>query len=123
MLWETNHTMLADCSMECDAMAKPTKKKISPSATANNEKRMVKTRKPRRSKIGADVDFDLPIEANQLHFSERTVFPESSERPANPDVLNRLWTIIESRKRADPDVSHSARLLARGTLRGGSKAR
>ena len=117
MLWATNHTMLADCSMECDAMAKPTKKKISPSATANNE------RKPRRSKIGADVDFDLPIEANQLHFSEHTVFPESSERPANPDVLNRLWTIIESRKRADPDVSHSARLLARGTLRGGSKAR
>ena len=103
--------MLADCSMECDAMAKPTKKKISPSATANNE------RKPRRSKIGADVDFDLPFEANQLHFSEHTVFPEPSERPASPDVLNRLWTIIESRKRADPDVSHSARLLARGTVR------
>jgi hypothetical protein len=62
MLWETNHTMLADCSMECDAMAKPTKKKISPSATANNE------RKPRRSKIGADVDFDLPFEAKPAPF-------------------------------------------------------
>ena len=29
-------------------------------------------------------------------------------------MLNRLWMIIESRKRADPDVSHSARLLAMG---------
>ena len=32
-------------------------------------------------------------------------------------MLNRLWTIIESRKSADPDVSHSARLLAKGKPR------
>ena len=34
---------------------------------------------------------------------------------ASPDVLDRLWTIIDSRKGADPGASHSARLLARGT--------
>src|SRR2546423_9360069 len=34
---------------------------------------------------------------------------------ASPDVLDRLWTIIDSRKGADPGPSHSARLLARGT--------
>jgi phosphoribosyl-ATP pyrophosphohydrolase len=32
-----------------------------------------------------------------------------------PEVLNRLWTIIESRQDSDPAVSHSARLLAKGT--------
>src|SRR3954453_17705249 len=34
---------------------------------------------------------------------------------ANPGVLNRLWTIIDSRKGVDATVSHSARLLAKGT--------
>jgi phosphoribosyl-ATP pyrophosphohydrolase len=32
-------------------------------------------------------------------------------------VLNRLWAIIDSRKTADPEISHSARLLARGPAR------
>jgi phosphoribosyl-ATP pyrophosphohydrolase len=36
---------------------------------------------------------------------------------ASPDVLNRLWTIIDSRRRADTEVSHSARLLSKGTQR------
>src|SRR3954454_8707102 len=31
------------------------------------------------------------------------------------DVLNRLWTIIDSRRVADPALSHSARLRAKGT--------
>jgi phosphoribosyl-ATP pyrophosphohydrolase len=31
------------------------------------------------------------------------------------DVLDRLWNIIESRKDVDPTLSHSARLLRRGT--------
>ncbi|MCX7384542.1 MAG: phosphoribosyl-ATP diphosphatase [Alphaproteobacteria bacterium] len=32
-------------------------------------------------------------------------------------VLDRLWNVIESRRSADPDVSHSARLLSRGTAK------
>src|SRR5258708_10809649 len=34
---------------------------------------------------------------------------------ASPDVLDRLWKIIDSRKDFDSSVSHSAKLLARGT--------
>jgi phosphoribosyl-ATP pyrophosphohydrolase len=34
---------------------------------------------------------------------------------ASADVLDRLWTIIDSRKDVDATVSHSAKLLARGT--------
>jgi phosphoribosyl-ATP pyrophosphohydrolase len=31
-----------------------------------------------------------------------------------PAVLDRLWAVVLDRREADPDVSHSARLLARG---------
>lgn len=34
---------------------------------------------------------------------------------ASSAVLDRLWNVIESRRGADPEVSHSARLLSRGT--------
>ena len=34
---------------------------------------------------------------------------------ASPAVLDRLWDVVMSRRNADPAVSHSARLLSRGT--------
>ncbi len=39
--------------------------------------------------------------------------------PAGPDatVLDRLYATVASRRGADPDLSHSARLLARGTAK------
>ena len=40
---------------------------------------------------------------------------EETPPSPSPEVLNRLWAIIESRKNADPAVSHSARLIAKGT--------
>jgi phosphoribosyl-ATP pyrophosphohydrolase len=32
-------------------------------------------------------------------------------------VLDRLWDVVESRRGADPQLSHSARLLSRGTAK------
>jgi len=32
-------------------------------------------------------------------------------------VLDRLWGVVQARRNADPTVSHSARLLARGTAK------
>ncbi len=50
------------------------------------------------------------------------IIPQISVAPPPPRaigasaaVLDRLWNVIESRKGADPEVSHSARLLSRGT--------
>lgn len=34
---------------------------------------------------------------------------------ATAEVLDRLWQVVMERRTADPSVSHSARLLARGT--------
>lgn len=40
-------------------------------------------------------------------------------RPPSPSaaVLDRLWSVVVSRRGADPAVSHSARLLQRGTVK------
>lgn len=36
---------------------------------------------------------------------------------ATAEVLDRLWTVVMSRRNADTAVSHSARLLSRGTAK------
>lgn len=36
---------------------------------------------------------------------------------ASSVVLDRLWTVVNARRGADPAVSHSARLLSRGTAK------
>jgi phosphoribosyl-ATP pyrophosphohydrolase len=89
-------------------MAKPAKKKAV-SSTASTKKR-----KAQPPKKGAD---DLAKQPDQLRSPEPPLSPGPLDLQASPEVLNRLWTIVETRKRADPGVSHSARLLARGTAR------
>ncbi len=50
---------------------------------------------------------------------------EATEAPRPPplaigepgSVLDRLWSVVMSRRTADPAVSHSARLLSRGTAK------
>jgi phosphoribosyl-ATP pyrophosphohydrolase len=39
--------------------------------------------------------------------------PEGSEAA----VLDRIWSVVMDRRQADPGASHSARLLARGTVK------
>ena len=36
---------------------------------------------------------------------------------ASPAVLDRLWAVVNDRRHADPALSHSARLLSRGTAK------
>jgi phosphoribosyl-ATP pyrophosphohydrolase len=50
--------------------------------------------------------------------------PAETPRPLPPlaigpaaNVLDRLWSVVMSRRTADPAVSHSARLLSRGTAK------
>jgi phosphoribosyl-ATP pyrophosphohydrolase len=40
--------------------------------------------------------------------------PDPSDLP-DAGVLDRLWAVVQSRREADPALSHSARLLSRGT--------
>jgi len=43
--------------------------------------------------------------------------PPAAEAETSPDVLNRLWAVVLDRRNADPAISHSARLLSRGTAK------
>jgi phosphoribosyl-ATP pyrophosphohydrolase len=81
-------------------MAKSTKKTPAPRTSAKASDKAVRRRKT--TKGPASAQGTLGAEA-----------PESTSSGA--DVLDRLWAIIESRKEADPALSHSARLLAKGT--------
>jgi len=40
-----------------------------------------------------------------------------SPQASDIDVLDRLFALVESRRTADPEVSHSARLLSRGVAK------
>jgi phosphoribosyl-ATP pyrophosphohydrolase len=45
-------------------------------------------------------------------------FPEPpASNGATPDVLDKLWAVVLERRTADPSLSHSARLLSRGTAK------
>ena len=58
--------------------------------------------------------------APKAKLRKRAVFaPEVSEPTDGPtaSVLDRLWSVVMSRRTADPAVSHSARLLARGSAK------
>jgi phosphoribosyl-ATP pyrophosphohydrolase len=46
----------------------------------------------------------------------RILAPESVV-PNGSAVLDRLWSVVASRRNTDPAVSHSARLLSRGTAK------
>lgn len=48
---------------------------------------------------------------------------ESDVVPHETDaiVLDRLWSVVMSRRDADPTISHSARLLSRGTAKAAQK--
>jgi phosphoribosyl-ATP pyrophosphohydrolase len=98
-------------------MAKPTKKKIALSLSGNEKKRAAKPKKPQPLSHGSGARLASGHKMKQSRSPVPTLLPTVMELQASPEVLNRLWEIIESRKSADPDVSHSARLLARGTAR------
>jgi phosphoribosyl-ATP pyrophosphohydrolase len=96
-------------------MAKTTKKS-SPAASAS-KLRKAKRKKPQTAG-GFDVPFD-PVAQLKAHgaLGPKKPLAAAAAPRATADVLDRLWNVIESRKDADPNVSHSARLLAKGAPR------
>lgn len=45
---------------------------------------------------------------------KKAVRPDIASNGTTPEVLDRLWNVVLSRRDADPSTSHSARLLSRG---------
>ena len=78
------------------------KRTLKPSKSLKSKK----LRKPTRSAIAA-------LQPNQ---EEMRSPPPLAIGPAAA-VMDRLWSVVMSRRSADPAVSHSARLLSRGTAK------
>src|SRR6185312_15782693 len=68
--------------------------------------RASKDRLPKREKLGKKA---------KRTASEKVVAPGPVVFQPDAAVLDRLWSVVMSRRDADPAVSHSARLLSRGT--------
>ena len=50
--------------------------------------------------------------------SSKAAKPDRPDKPpGGAAILDRLWSTVLERRNADPDHSHSARLLARGTAK------
>src|SRR6267142_222969 len=97
-------------------MAKAVKRKGTAPPRAGNKRVAVKSRKPSRKNKTGEVTSAAPNGAIGQDLSDVSMLePRVLAAIASPDVLDRLWTIIDSRKGTDPGASHSARLLARGT--------
>jgi phosphoribosyl-ATP pyrophosphohydrolase len=95
-------------------MGKSAKKKLPPGSGKRKPKKLLKPnkllkpkklRKPERRVVVAVETVEVP-----------RPLPPLAIGPAAA-VLDRLWSVVMSRRSADPAVSHSARLLSRGTAK------
>ncbi len=102
---------------------------------AKEAKKAVKTAKPKlKAKAKAGLTKGKPaklltgakvlkavklLKAAQLLKPKKAAF--AAPAPIAPiggaDVLDRLYNVVMSRRNADPETSHSARLLSRGTMK------
>ncbi len=47
----------------------------------------------------------------------KRALPAPASNGTSPEVIDRLWDVVLDRRNADPAISHSARLLSRGTAK------
>jgi phosphoribosyl-ATP pyrophosphohydrolase len=87
-------------------MAKSEKNKIR--AKPKDRPRAAKDRLPKPKKLRKKVKRTAP---------DKIVPPSPVVFQPEAAVLDRLWSVVLSRRDADPAVSHSARLLSRGTAK------
>jgi len=77
----------------------------------------VKKGDPRRLKKPTQKPKKLRKPEKAAAVPEAPSLPPVALGPAVAAVLDRLWSVVMSRRSADPAISHSARLLSRGTAK------
>jgi phosphoribosyl-ATP pyrophosphohydrolase len=60
---------------------------------------------------------DKPVKATKPAKAKKARVLLPPPHTSDIDVLDRLYALVESRRTADPEVSHSARLLSRGVAK------
>ncbi len=84
-------------------MAKPTKKPVAPTG----DKKAGAKKKPAKKRLARLAPAAAAAAAGVL----------PSPAGASAVVLDRLWSVVMARRGTDPTLSHSARLLSRGTAK------
>jgi phosphoribosyl-ATP pyrophosphohydrolase len=95
-------------------MAKPTKKATPKSKLKSKPERGIKKGGVKKKTVGRRIAKPAapPIRARA------PLLPSSPPTAGvSPAVLDRLWSVVTSRRDADPTLSHSARLLSRGSAK------
>ncbi len=101
-------------------MAKPVKKQAAKKQATKKQATKKQVGKKRPGKVAAPK----APPAGKAKRKGKQVAPAPEQRPppplaigAGPQVLDRLWAVVTGRRDADPALSHSARLLSRGTAK------
>ncbi len=100
-------------------MPKAVKKKaaLAPASTLGKKGNGRTAQQTKSAAMGMDIQFDPGAQLRRAQSKRPRSLSQALSINAGPEVLNRLWSIIELRRTADPVVSHSARLLGRGTAK------
>ncbi len=96
---------------------KKTKLKVAAEKKLRLEPELLLTKKPGNKKPGTKKPGGKKLRRIVLAVEPISPPPPPLALGPSAAVLDRLWTVVSDRRGADPAVSHSARLLARGTLK------
>jgi len=97
-------------------MAKPTKKAAPKLKLKSKPKpgRGTKTGRVKKKAVGRRI---AKPAAEPTPVRAPLPLPSPLTAGGSPAVLDRLWSVVTSRRDADPTLSHSARLLSRGSAK------
>ena len=103
-------------------MGKSAKKRIPAAAPAEGDAAAVPARKPGAKKAAtkkatAKKTAGQKAARRLAALAAPAALPPPMSVGASSAVLDRLWAVVHDRRTADPEVSHSARLLRRGTAK------
>ncbi|WP_158745319.1 phosphoribosyl-ATP diphosphatase [Acidisphaera sp. L21] len=95
-------------------MPKTAKKKLaSPNAQRKKDSRAAS--KNGAGMIAAEIKVDPTAQRRRADSPKTRPLDQAMNLHAESNVLDRLWSIIKDHRTADPLISHSARLLDKGT--------
>src|SRR3954470_8618025 len=84
---------------------------------AKSEKKKVALRPRKQAKASKLAKAVRPVKTTGPAKAKKARVLLPPPHTSDIDVLERLYALIESRRTADPEISHSARLLSRGVAK------
>jgi phosphoribosyl-ATP pyrophosphohydrolase len=97
--------------------SKPVKRKIAKPKIPSGTKAQKRKSAPGTGGRSKAVRSGATVETAAAGVQEPAPRQDGAAEAARSEVLDRLWSVVQARRDADPASSHSARLLGRGTAK------